>query len=378
MGYGFQGNHQEYLNSIREFVYGELEGLAEEMEKTRKYPPALWGKLGERDLLRLAMPREYGGLGFSDSEYFPILEEIGKSHGGIRLLIHGWNGIYLHPLWHYGRKEQKDKYLPMMARGEWFTAFGLTEPGAGSGADLNTTATRDGDNFVLNGTKHMISYADVANCFNIFAYTDKSLGPAKGMTCFIVGRDSPGLDIKLMEAMGLHGSPHGLLKFKDCVVPGESVLGEVGQGLGISMGVLPHSRLSISVLCLGPAQRLLELSVDYAKKKMSFGKVIAQRQAVQGILAEMATSIFAARTMIYDTIRLSDLGENIEKEAAMCKLFAAEMVRRVSDQAIEVHGGLGYFQGLPVERIYRDCRSLFFEEGTPTIQKAIISGKLLR
>lgn len=377
MGYGFQGNHQEYLDSIREFVYGELEALAEEMEETGKYPPALWDKLRERDIFRLTIPQKYGGLGFNDSEYFPILEEIGKSHGGIRLLVHGWNGIALHCIWHGGREEQKDKYLPMMARGEWMSSYALTEPGTGTGADIKTAATRDGDNFVLNGTKHMISYADIANCFTVFTYTDKSLG-ARGMTGFIVERDRPGFEIAYMEAMGLHGSPHGLLKFKDCVVPSENVLGEVGQGLDIAMGVLPHSRLSISILCLGPAERLLELSVDYAKKKVSFGKVIAQRQAVQGILADMATSIYAARTMIYDAIRLSDLGENFEKEAAMCKLFAADMVKRVSDQAIEVHGGLGYFQGLPVERIYRDCRSLFFEEGTPTIQRAIISGKLLR
>lgn len=377
MGYGFEGDHQKYLDSIREFVYGELEVLAEEMEETGKYPPALWDKLRERDIFRLAVPEKYGGLGFSDSEYFPIVEEISKSHGGIRLLVHGWNGICLHPLMHYGRQEQKDKYLPMIARGEWFSAFALTEPGTGSGADVKMEARRNGDNYVLNGTKHMISYADVANCFNVFTYTDRSLGN-KGMTCFIVERDNPGLEIAYMEAMGLHGSPHGRLVFKDCLVPEESVLGEVGQGLDIAMGVLPHSRLSISVSCLGPAQRLLELSIDYAKKKVSFGKVIAQRQAVQGMLADMATSVYAARTMIYDTIRLSDLGENMEKEAAMCKLFAAEMVRRVSDQAIEVHGGLGYFQGLPVERIYRDCRSLFFEEGTPTIQRAIISGKLLR
>ena len=369
---------ERYRLAVREFVQTELEPLADKLEGMTRLPEELVPMLRDAGLLKLTVPREYGGWGLNQVQFMPIMEEVAKSHGTIRLLVHAWNGIFMRGILEYGTPEMKEKYLPLIARGKWCAGFALTEPGTGSGTDIKTTATRDGNNFILNGQKHLISLADICQAFNVLTYTDRSLG-RKGLTSFLVFKGSPGFTVHEMpQAMGNRGSFHGVLVFKDCVVPAENVLGEVGQGIDVALGPLDLSRFSIAVSCLGLAQRFLELSVPYSKARITFGKAIAERQAVQQMLADMGTDIYALRMMVNDVAKRYDQGLPIRKESSMCKLFGLETLRRVGDNALSIHGGLGYFKTFVIERMYRDSRALWFEEGTPTIQKLVIARDILK
>jgi alkylation response protein AidB-like acyl-CoA dehydrogenase len=276
-----------------------------------------------------------------------------------------------------GSEAQKRALLPKVATGEWSVAFGLTEPDAGTGRDLKSRAVRDGDHFVLNGRKHLITNSEFASHFMVFAYTDPSKG-ARGISALMVDRDTPGFTISPMpETMGCRGGEHGHLTFKDCPVPVTNILGDEGQGLLQMTVALEVSRLFIAATSLGTAERAFELSLDFSKKRVTFGKAIAERQAVQAYLADMATDLYALRTMIRDAARKADRGGRIPAEASMCKLFGLEAVGRVTDRALLVHGGVGYTRRYPIERLYRDARLNWVEEGTPTIQRLVIAREFL-
>jgi alkylation response protein AidB-like acyl-CoA dehydrogenase len=282
-------------------------------------------------------------------------------------------------LYHHGTEEQKRRHLPLWARGDARPSFALTEPGTGTGVDIRTTAARDGDIYRLNGTKHLITFADIANVFYVIAYTgDRSLR-AKGVSIILVDPGVPGLTIEPMrEMMGLKACYHGILHFRDCAVPVTNLVGREGEGLDIALRTyLDVSRLSIAASCLGSAERLLELSAKFAHERVTFGKPIGERQAIQQMLADMATDIYATRCMMADCASRYDGGERIAVQASMCKLFAIEMARRVSDSALLIHGGIGCSRAYPVERIYRDLREMWFEEGTPTIQRLLIGRDIL-
>lgn len=366
-----------YQEEIRAFVLGELEEVSEEIERNRAVPPDLWDRLAQKGLLRLTLPPRYGGWGLRMTEYLPILEVVAQSHGSVRMVVHVHNGLW-RLLDRYGTEEQKQRYLFRWATGNCKLAFALTEPDAGTGTDIRTEARRVPGGWVLRGRKWLITFADVAEAFVVVAYTDRARG-ASGISAFLVPRETPGLRVTLQpDGMGLVGTGHGLLEFEDCRVPEEALLGEQGQGLQMVLrGFLDPSRISIAASCVGLAQRALDLAKEHAQRRVTFGKPIAARQAIQFALAEMAVDVRAARLLAMDAARRVDAGEPCTAEAAMAKLFGLEMVGRVTDRALRICGGIGYFRGHPIERVYRDARALWFEEGTAEIQKLVIARALL-
>lgn len=376
INYKIADNLERYKKFVKEFREGTLDPMSEEIEETGKLPENIIRTLADAGLFRLTTQAEYGGEELSFSDYWPIMEEVAKAHGSIRLIVHAANGFW-RMIHNYGTPEQKRKYLPEAARGDRYLGFALTEPDAGTGADIKSEARREGDNWIVNGKKQLISFADFADPFHIFAYTDRSKGH-QGVTAFLLERDTPGFEIEYMRpTMGLRGSEHGIFHMNNTLIPAANRLGEVGQGLEVAFSFLEISRLSIAVGCLGLAQRFLELAVEFSKERETFGKALSKRQAIQGYLAEMAVDVHALRTIITDAGRKFDQGIEIPAEASIAKLFGLESVGRVSDRAILVFGGIGYTRKYPVERMYRDARALWFEEGTPTIQKLVIARSIL-
>lgn len=365
-----------YRDEVRNFILTEGEVFARQLDTEKRIPDLLMKRLRELALPRLTLPREYGGEGLKLQEYFPILEECAKSHGTIRILVHGINTMW-RPM-AYASKALKDRWFPAIAAGDAIPAFALTEPDTGTGADIGTVAVRRGDTYYLTGKKHLITFADIADVFTVVACTDRSKGGA-GISAFLVPRDTPGFTVTLMpEMMGMRGSEHGILEFRDAPVPAANLIGQEGQGLEIVLrGFLDQSRAAIAQSCVGIAQRSLELAVEFAKQRVTFGKPIAERQAIQMMLAEMATAIQAGRHLVMDAARRFDAGLPLPKEAAMAKVFCLEMVGQVTDKALRIFGGRGLTTAYPIERLYRDARALWFEEGTAEIQKTVIARDLL-
>jgi len=308
-----------------------------------------------------------------------LYEEIGKTHNGYTTLIGAHTGIGTVGIVEMGNEMQKEKYLPDMASGNRIGAFALTEPAAGSHAtNLKMTAVKKGDKYILNGTKHYITNADVADIFTVMAVTDKDKG-AKGITSFIVEKDFPGFRVGSLERkMGLRGSHSAELVFEDCEVPAENVLGDVGQGYVNALKILANGRAGLAARNLGSCQYLLDLSTKYATEREQFNVPIIDHQAVSHMIAEMAMEIEALRSFTYRVAWMVDQKEKIIKEAAMLKLYGSEVYNRVADKAVQIHGGMGYMKDYPVERFYRDARITRIYEGTSEIQKNIITGQLKR
>ena len=369
--------YQKFKREMVDFIWSELDRYEKQIERTDEVPlDDLFPRLRRMRCFGLMVPEEYGGVGLSVSQYIPILAEFSKIHGGIRVVVHVHNTT-AKGVAQLGSPEQKRALLPKIATGESSVAFGLTEPDAGTGRDLKSRAVRDGDHFVLNGRKHLITNSDFASHFMVFCYTDPSRG-AHGISALMVDRDTPGFTIADMPPlMGCKGGQHGYLTFKDCRVPVANVLGQEGEGLLQMTVALEVSRLFIAATSLGTGERAFELSLAFAKKRVTFGKPIAERQAVQTYLAEMATDLYALRNMITAAARKADRGERIPTEASMCKLFGLEAGGRVTDRALLVYGGVGYTQKYPIERLYRDARLNWVEEGTPTIQQLVIARNFL-
>ncbi len=369
--------YEKFKQEMIEFIWKELDRYEGEIERTGAVPlDDLFPKLRKMRCFGLMVPEEYGGVGLSVSQYIPILAEFSKIHGGIRVIVHVHNTT-AKAVAQLGSEEQKRALLPKVATGEYSVAFGLTEPDAGTGRDIKSRAARNGDHFILNGQKHLITNSEFASHFMVFCYTDPTAG-ARGISALLVERDTLGFTIADMPPlMGCRGGQHGLLTFKDCPVPARNVLGKEGEGLLQMTVALEVSRLFIAATSLGTAERAFELSLAYAKKRVTFGKPIAERQAVQIYLAEMATDIYALRAMIADAARKANRGERIPTEASMCKLFGLEAVGRVTDRALLIHGGVGYTRMYPIERLYRDARLNWLEEGTPTIQQLVIARNFL-
>jgi alkylation response protein AidB-like acyl-CoA dehydrogenase len=318
------------------------------------------------------VPQEYGGSGLSITQYLPILAEFAKIQGGIRVVVHVHNS-FAHALSEIGDARQREMILPGAATGERSLAFALTEPEHGTGADLGTTARRDGEEYVIDGQKWLITNSDLASHFLVFAKT----GPAE-VSALLVERDAPGLTITpLPETMGCKGGEHGHLRFDGVRVPASALVGKEGQGQEHLERALEVSRVFIAASSLGTAERSLELALRHAQSRVTFGKPIAHRQAVQRYLAEMAVDIYALRGMLADAAAKWDAGRRIPAESSMVKQFGLEAVGRVTDRALLVHGGIGYTRRHPVERLYRDARLNWLEEGTPTIQYMVAARELL-
>lgn len=365
---------------FRKFVREELMPLEDEMEKNQKVPPEILKKMGEMKLFGLTIPKEYGGLGLSSLGFCVISEEFAYAHPGLRTLITLPNSLGSKPILLGGSEEQKKKYLPKVASGEYMPAFGLTEPGAGSDAvAIKTTAIKKGNTYILNGLKHFISHGAVADFVITFAYTDKSAG-AKGITAFIVEKGTKGFSIgKIQETLGgleKNFSPAELI-FEDAEVPEENVLGKPGEGFTLSLRTLADGRLALGGFCLGFAERLLELSIDYAKKRIQFAKPLVENQAIQWYLAESATELFAARMLVYSGAYKRDLGQRVVGDAAEAKLLATEMVSRVVDRSLQIFGGRGFLNDYPIDKLFRAIRVLRIIEGTSEIQRMIIARELL-
>jgi acyl-CoA dehydrogenase len=362
---------------VREFVQNEVEKVAMQIEEEDKIPEYIVEMSKELGLFGLSIPEEYGGLGIGMIGKCALYEEIGATHNGYTTLIGAHTGIGTVGIVEMGNEEQKRKYLPDMASGKRIGAFALTEPEAGSNAtNLKTTAIKKGDKYILNGTKHYITNATVADIFTVMAVTDLSKG-SKGITSFIVEKDFPGFHVGAVEKkMGLHGSQSAEIIMEDCEVPIENILGEEGQGYINALKILTNGRAGLAARNLGSSQKLLDLSVKYARERVQFQVPIIEHQAVAHMLAEMAVDIEALRSFTYRIAWMVDEGKKVIKEAAMLKLFGSEVYNRVADKALQIHGGIGYISDYPIERFYRDARITRIYEGTSEIQKNIIAGQL--
>lgn len=365
---------QHYVEVVRKMT-PELEDLADEVDRTERFPQRAFELIRDADLMRLTLPERHGGEGMSLIDYFPVLQEVAKVHGTFRMFVHGANGMWrLVDMW--GTQEQKDRWMPV-ARDGGIITFALTEPDNGTGRDITTVAERDGDEWVIKGRKHLISWAEEAELVHLIARTSDE--PGAEATCFLVPRGTPGWNVvKLPHTMGCKGGSHDIVEIQDMRLPAESVLGAVGDGLQLGLrGFLDVSRLSIAVSALGLARRAFELVSDFTKQRVTFGKPIATRQAVRLSIAEMAADIYATQTAVDDASRRFDAGQPITAEAAICKYLGLEMVGRVTDRALRLHGGIGYTQAHTIERHYRDARALWFEEGTSEIQRLVIADDVL-
>ncbi|MFC3041843.1 acyl-CoA dehydrogenase family protein [Virgibacillus xinjiangensis] len=370
---------QQMKTMIKNFADKEVEPYAQQIEDEDALPQHLIEKAKELGLFGISIPEEYGGIGLNAVGKTVVLEQLGRTHNGFVSLISAHTGIGSTGLVKLASDYLKQKYLPDMAAGNKIGAFALSEPGAGSDAtNLSTQAEKRGDSWILNGTKHFITNAPVADVFTVFALTDKEKGAKGGITAFLVERDFPGLIIgKKDKKMGLRGSYTAQLIFEDCVVPEENVIGEVGMGYMNALKILGEGRVGLASRAVGSCDKLIELSASYAKERVQFGKPIAENQAIQWMLADMATETEAARALTMKAAEMIDEGKKVIKEAAMAKLFASEVFNKVADKALQIHGGIGYIGEYPVERFYRDARITKIYEGTNEIQRLIVARKIL-
>ncbi|MGY0691947.1 acyl-CoA dehydrogenase family protein [Virgibacillus sp. FSP13] len=370
---------QQMKTMIRNFVEKEVEPYAQQIEEEDAIPQHLIEKAKELGLFGMSIPEEYGGIGLNSVGKAIVLEQLGRTHNGFVSLISAHTGIGSTGLVKLASESLKQKYLPDMAAGKKIGAFALSEPGAGSDAtNLATQAEKVGDQWVVNGTKHFITNAPVADVFTVFALTDKEKGAKGGITAFLIERDFPGLIIgKSDKKMGLRGSYTAQVIFEDCMVPEENVIGEVGMGYMNALKILGEGRVGLAARAVGSSEKLIELSASYAKERVQFGKPIASNQAIQWMLADMATETEAARTLTMMAAEKIDDGKKVIKEASMAKLFASEVFNKVADKAVQIHGGIGYMGEYPVERFYRDARITKIYEGTNEIQRLIIARNVL-
>ncbi|CEG27424.1 acyl-CoA dehydrogenase family protein [Bacillus sp. B-jedd] len=365
--------------AVRDFVKAEVEKVAMEIEENDEIPEKIVDLSKELGLFGLGIPEAYGGLGLDMVGKCAIYEELGKTHNGYTTLIGAHTGIGSVGIVELGTEEQKRKYLPKMASGEWIGAFALTEPGAGSNAAaLKTRAVKKGDRYILNGSKHYITNAVCGHIFTVMAVTDPDKG-AKGITSFIVEKSFPGFVLGSVERkMGLRGSHSAELFFEDLEVPVDNVLGEENKGYLNALKILANGRAGLAARNLGSCEKLLDMSLDYAMKREQFGKPIFEQQAIQHMLAEMAAEIEVLRSITYRVAWMSDQKMRVVKEAAVAKLYGSEVYNRIADLAVQIHGGIGYMKDYPIERFYRDARITKIYEGTSQIQKNIIAAELKR
>ena len=371
---------KQLVDLIERFVRERLVPNEERLATEGRLPDDILEEMKALGLFGLTIPEEYGGLGLTMEEEILVSIALGRTSPAFRSIMGTNNGIGSAAVVFNGTEEQKQKYLPKYASGEWISCFSLTEPEAGSdAASLKTTAVRDGDHYVLNGTKRYITNAKVAHTFNVMARTDPDNKGARGISSFIVERDTPGITLGSVDKkMGQAGSMTCDVIFEDCRVPAENLIGEEGEGFVTAMKVLDRGRLHISGVSVGVAERLIHDSLEYALQRKQFGKPIAEQQLIQGMLADSQTETYAAKCMTLETARKRDSGENVSTESSACKLFATEMVGRVADRAVQIHGGAGYMSEYAVERFYRDVRLFRLYEGTSQIQQVIIARNMMR
>lgn len=362
---------------LRDFSQTQLKPTAAERDRTGQFPAEELKQLGELGALGMTIPPEWGGAGLDYVSLVLAIEEIAAGDGAISTIVSVQNSLPCGITYKYGTEQQKQKYLAKLATGEWLGCFCLTEPQAGSDAGaLQCRAERDGDTWVLNGTKQFITTGKHAQLAIVFAVTDKSAGK-KGISCFLVPTDTPGYIVsRIEEKMGQHCSDTATIVFENCRIPAENILGEEGQGYKIALSNLESGRIGIAAQSVGMARAALDSAIEYANERKAFGVELVQHQAVAFRLADMATQIEAARQLILHAASLKDAGQPCLKEASMAKLFASTMAERVCSDAIQIYGGYGYVNDFPVERIYRDVRVSQIYEGASDIQRLLIAREI--
>lgn len=376
-----QETMQLLLDSIRSFVKEALIPREEEIAESDEIPDDIASQMRDMGLFGLTIPEEYGGLGVTMEEEVNIAFELGRTSPAFRSFIGTNNGIGSIGILLDGTHEQKANYLPRLASGEILSAFCLTEPDSGSdAASLRTTAIKDGDNYLINGTKRYITNAPHAGIFTVMARTNLGVKGAKSISAFIVEADTPGITIgKRDKKMGQKGAHTADVIFDNVRVPVSALIGEQeGVGFKTAMKVLDKGRLHIAAIAVGAAERVLDDSLRFAMERQQFGKPIAEFQLIQGMLADSKAEIYAARCMVLDAARKRDEGQNVSTEASCAKMFATEMCSRVADRGVQIHGGAGYISEYAVERFYRDVRLFRLYEGTTQIQQVIISRNMIR
>jgi len=372
---------KQLLDMVRRFVKERLVPLEADVAKNDRIPDAIKQEMRDLGLFGLSIPQEYGGLGLNMEEEALVAFELGHASPAFRSVIGTNNGIGSQGLVMDGTGEQKASYLPRLATGELISSFALTEPEAGSDAgSIRTSARQDGDAYVLNGTKRFITNAPHAGLFTVFARTEAPGETNGGVTAFLVEAGTPGLSLgKVDRKMGQSGSHTCDVIFEECRIPRSAVLGgRVGQGFKTAMKVLDRGRLHIAAFCVGVAERLIGDSLSYAMQRKQFGQPIAEFQLIQAMLADSRAEAYAAKCMVMETARAKDRGDNVSTEAACCKMFASEMVGRVADRAVQIHGGAGYMEEYGIERIYRDVRLFRIYEGTTQIQQILIARNMVK
>ncbi len=368
------------LTTIDRFVNEQLIPRERELVETGEMPKDIATAMRELGLFGLTLPEEYGGMGLTMEEEVMVAFSLGRTSPAFRSLIGTNNGIGSLGIVSQGTSEQKQKYLPKLAAGELIGSFALTEPSAGSdSASVKTRADKQGDHYVLNGSKRFITNAPHAGIFTVFARTDQSKPGAGGVSAFIVERDTPGLSLGAIDKkMGQAGSVTCDVIFDNCRVSASQLLGKENEGFKIAMKSLDRGRLHIGAIATGASDRLIDESLRFAADRRQFGEPIANFQLIQAMLADSKTDSYAARCMIIDAARKRDAGKDITLEASAGKLFATEMVGRVADRAVQIHGGSGYIQEYAVERFYRDVRLFRLYEGTSQIQQIVIAKRMLK
>jgi alkylation response protein AidB-like acyl-CoA dehydrogenase len=364
--------------SVREFAEGEIAPHVREWDESQHFPSELVPKLAAQGFMGVIFPEEYGGAGMGYVEYVTIIEELSRVDGSVGISVAAHNSLCSNHIYLFGTEEQKRKYLVPLASGEKLGAWGLTEPHAGSDASgTRTTAVRRGSGWVVNGSKNFITHAIHGDTCVAMASTDRALR-SKGITAFIFERGMQGFGPgKKEDKLGLRASETASVIFEDCVVPDENRLGGEGLGFIHSMQVLDGGRISIAALALGLAQGAYESAVKYSKERQQFGQPISNFQAIQFKLADMATQLEAARLLTYRAAALKDAGRKTTKESSMAKLYASEVAVKVSEEAIQIHGGYGYTKDYPPEKFWRDSKLCTIGEGTSEIQRLIIAKQIL-
>ena len=364
-------------NAVRELALNEIEPIAKEIDQECRHPHETVKTLGEMGIMGMIVPEDYGGSGADSISYAIAVEEISRVCGSTGIIVSVNNSLACFPLLHFGTEEQKKRYLVPLASGDKLGAFGLTEPGAGTDAGAQrTVAEKDGDHYIINGSKIFITNGPVADTLIIFAMTDRAKG-MRGISTFIIEKGMPGFSIGTIEdKLGIRGSKTGELVFQDLRVPQENMLGQEGRGFGIAMQTLDCGRVGVAAQALGIAQGALDRSIQYAKERVQFGKPIGKFQAISFMLADMETRVQATRHLVYSAAFAKDNNKNYSKEAAMAKLYAAETAMKVTTKAIQIHGGYGYTKDYPVERYFRDAKITAIYEGTSEVQRMVISRAL--
>jgi len=377
--FSFTDEQNQLRRSIREFAEGEIAPHVMEWDEASKFPLEIMPKLAEMGLLGVIFPEQYGGAGLGYVEYVIAIEELSRIDGSVGIIVAAHNSLCSNHIFKFGTEEQKKKYLTPLAQGKKIGAWSLTEPEAGSDAGgTRTTAKRDGNNWIINGSKTFCTNGHYADYAVVMALTDKSKN-SHGISAFIVEKGTPGFKPgKKENKLGLRASDTSELIFTDCKVPAENLLGTEGEGFIGSLKILDGGRISIAALGLGMAQGALDAAIKYSKQRKQFGQTISEFQAIQFKLADMATQVEAARLLVYQAAWLADRKDvRFTRESSMAKLFASEVAVRVANECVQIHGGYGFIKDYPAEKFYRDVKLCTIGEGTSEIQKLVIARQLL-